>query len=85
MLAVQGGELGALTEILGVAAEIDGMLRSLGAELKHARSTAAGLSNEVGSLRSQLRSAEDELGALRRENADLRGRQGALGVFNRSL
>jgi hypothetical protein len=77
-LAERGGDLGALTDVLAVATEIDGMLRALGTELKHARATAAGLSNEVGSLRRGLRSAEDELAVLRGRAALVAGQAAGL-------
>lgn len=71
-LAAQGADLGPLTSVLEVALELDGMLRSLGEELRHAKATASGLGFENARLRAEVRSAEDELGWLRPENAGQR-------------
>jgi hypothetical protein len=85
LAAQDGADLGALTEILGVAAELDGMLRALGEELRHARATASGLAARVSVLERDLGSAEDELGRLRRESVAAREREQAQGVFQRTL
>ena len=73
-LAVQGGDLGELNEVLAVALELDGMLRTVGEELRHARSTAAGQKVRIAALERDVWSAEEELGRLRPENAALRER-----------
>ena len=73
-LAAQGADLGALTDVLEVALELDAMLRALGEDLRHAKATAAGLGLKVAQQARDLASAEDELGRLRPENALLRER-----------
>jgi hypothetical protein len=78
LAAVPGADLGTLNEVLAVALELDGMLRSLGEELRHAKASAAGLSLKVAQQARDLASAEDELGRLRPENAVLRERVRAL-------